>query len=206
MSLPSSASDEPMICEDIFSLNGLNYTTFYLGAAHGLHSLSLEEIRYFFDKNATEDNKIPTVNIDFRSEEVLHFNAPLWGYEDKFDTWSLKIMDWFMLNDQPHIYETVNYIKCKMQQFSFWCFIQGSTTLQKIGHQFHMQELYGRTAEVYQELKLNPPSESVCRCANDVNANGILPELATISNALKYRARLGDTAESKDVDANENAR
>ena len=108
MSLPSSASDEPMVCEDIFSLNGLNYTTFYLGAAHGLHSLSLEEIRYFFDENATEDNKIPTVNIDFRSEEVLHFNAPLWGYEDKFDTWSLKIMDWFMLNDQPHIYETVN--------------------------------------------------------------------------------------------------
>ena len=69
-----------------------------------------------------------------------------------------------------------------------------------------MQELYGRTAEVYQELKLNPPSESVCRCANDVNANGILPELATISNALKYRARLGDTAESKDVDENENDR
>ena len=71
-----------------------------------------------------------------------------------------------------------------------------------------MQELYGRTAEVYQELKLNPPSESVCRCANDVNANGILPELATISNALKYRARLGDTAESKDddVDATENDR
>ena len=118
ISLPSSASDGPMICEDIFSLNGLNYTTFYLGAAHGLHSLSLEEIRYFFDENATEDNKIPTVNIDFRSEEVLHFNAPLWGYEDKFDTWSLKIMDWFMLNDQPHIYETVDInINCKMHQF-----------------------------------------------------------------------------------------
>ena len=76
--------------------------------------------------------------------------------------------------------------------------------MQKIGHQFHMQELYGRTAEVYQELKLNPPSESVCRCANDVNANGILSELATISNALKYRARLGDKAESEDVDENEN--
>ena len=58
MSLPSSASDEPMVCEDIFSLNGLNYTTFYLGAAHGLHSLSLEEIRYFFDENATEAEEL----------------------------------------------------------------------------------------------------------------------------------------------------
>ena len=102
--------EEPQICEDIFSLNGLNYSTFYLGASHGLHSLSLEEIRYYFDKNAPENNKIPTVNIDFRSEEVLHFNAPIWGYEDRFSTWALKIMDWFMINDRPHLYETVSIL------------------------------------------------------------------------------------------------
>merc|ERR1711872_906082 len=166
--------EEPQICEDIFSLNGLNYSTFYLGASHGLHSLSLEEIRYYFDENAPENNKIPTVNIDFRSEKVLHFNAPIWGYEDRFSTWALKIMDWFMINDRPHLYET------------------GSTTLQKIGHQYHMQELYSRASEIYKELRENPPRADVCTCVNDVNANGILSELATISNALKYRGRLSE--------------
>merc|ERR1711872_662415 len=184
---PADISPEkPQICEDIFSLNGLNYSTFYLGASHGLHSLSLEEIRYYFDENAPENNKIPTVNIDFRSEKVLHFNAPIWGYEERFSTWALKIMDWFMINDRPHLYET------------------GSTTLQKIGHQYHMQELYSRASEIYKELRENPPRADVCTCVNDVNANGILSELATISNALKYRGRLSErgddsTHDEKDV-------
>ena len=88
-------------------MQGLNYSSFFSGAAHGIHSLSLEEIRYFFKPDAPEDNKIPTVNIDFRSENVIHFSAPLWGYSDRFDTWALKIMDWFMLNDHPYLYETV---------------------------------------------------------------------------------------------------
>merc|ERR1711872_591804 len=176
---------EPQICEDIFSLNGLNYSTFYLGASHGLHSLSLEEIRYYFDENAPENNKIPTVNIDFRSEKVLHFNAPIWGYEDRFSTWALKIMDWFMINDRPHLYET------------------GSTTLQKIGHQYHMQELYSRASEIYKELRENPPRADVCTCVNDVNANGILSELATISNALKYRGRLSERGDDSTHDEKE---
>ena len=96
-------------CKDVFANAGLNYSSFFAGAAHGIHSLSLEEIRHFFKPDAPEDNKIPTVNIDFRSEKVIHFSAPLWGYSDRFDTWALKIMDWFMLNDHPYLYETVRF-------------------------------------------------------------------------------------------------
>ena len=112
LGLPASGDDRASensirSCEEIFSSAGLNYSSFWKGAAHGIHSLSLEEIRYFFKADAPEDNKIPTVNIDFRSEDVIHFSAPLWGYEDRFDTWALKIMDWFMLNNKPYLYETV---------------------------------------------------------------------------------------------------
>merc|ERR1711915_83643 len=100
-----SDGDTSEKCTDVFSKIGLNYSSFWEGASHGIHSLSLEEIRYFFKADAPEKNKIPTVNIDFRSENVINFNAPLWGYEDRFDTWALKIMDWFMLNDQPYLYQ-----------------------------------------------------------------------------------------------------
>merc|ERR1719300_1340926 len=55
----------------------MNYTSFYEGAAHGIHSLSLEEIRHFFKADALKQNRIPAVNIDFRSENVTHFNAPI---------------------------------------------------------------------------------------------------------------------------------
>ena len=101
--------DKVVQCKNVFTNAGLNYSSFFAGAAHGIHSLSLEEIRHFFKPDAPEDNKIPTVNIDFRSENVIQFSAPLWGYSDRFNTWALKIMDWFMLNDHPYLYETVRF-------------------------------------------------------------------------------------------------
>ena len=95
-------------CETTFSKNGLKYSSFATGVGHGLHSLSLEEIRYFFKEDAPEDNGIPTVNIDLRSEKKIHTSSPLWGYEDTFGTWALKIMDWFMKNNKRYIFIQVN--------------------------------------------------------------------------------------------------
>merc|ERR1719309_712240 len=162
--------ETPPTCEDIFALSGLNYTSFYHGAAHGIHSLSLEEIRYFFKADAKEDNKIPTANIDFRSEEAIHFNAQLWGYENRFDTWALKIMDWFMLNDHPYQFET------------------GTNPLEKLSHQYHMHEIYSRASKMYNEFVKSPPeNKQLCACANDVTGNGILEEVANIAKQLKYR-------------------
>ena len=111
LALPSPDGDKVSVssrtCGEIFEDNGMNYTTFSLGAAHGLHSISLEEIRHFFQAEAPEINKIPVINTDFRSEQSLLFNAPLWGFSDRFSTWSLKIMDFFMLNDKPYFLEQV---------------------------------------------------------------------------------------------------
>ena len=104
------AENKILTCDEVFSEAGLNYSAFWKGAAHGIHSLSLEEIRYFFKAEAPEDNRIPTVNIDFRSEDVIHFSAPLWGYEERFESWALKIMDWFMINNKPYLYETVSSV------------------------------------------------------------------------------------------------
>ena len=69
---------------------------------------SLEEIRYFFKAEAPEENHIPTVNTDFRADNPVLYNAPLWGYSDRFQTWALKLMDFFMLNDKPYFYDKVS--------------------------------------------------------------------------------------------------
>merc|ERR1712236_98031 len=155
--------------EGPFSDLGFNYSSFYQGAAHGIHSLSLEEIQHYFKSDAPENNKIPTVNIDFRSEEVIHFNAQLWGYENRFSTWALKIMDWFMLNDHPYQYET------------------GSNPSEKLSHQYHMHEIYSRASKMYSALVKNPPeNKQLCACANDDTGNGILGEVVNIAKQLKY--------------------
>merc|ERR1719309_1178264 len=176
--------ESPPTCEDTFALSGLNYTSFYHGAAHGIHSLSLEEIRYFFKADAKEDNKIPTVNIDFRSEKAIHFNAQLWGYEDRFDTWALKIMDWFMLNDQPYLYQN------------------RANTLEKITHQYHMHEIYQSAAEIYKELVKTPPEDviDVCKCTNDLTDNGILTEVVNIARQLKHFGEKSRQGRARGVD------
>ena len=130
-------------------LNNINIKTWLdpfwkLPLKIGLFKTSL---RYFFKADAPEKNKIPTVNIDFRSENVVNFNAPLWGYEDRFGTWALKIMDWFMLNDKPYLYQN------------------RANTLEKITHQYHMHEIYQKAAVIYQQLVANSPENvtEVCK-------------------------------------------
>ena len=105
-------------CEITFSENGLNYSTFATGVGHGLHALSLEEIRYFFKEDAPEDNGIPTVDIDLRSKKKIHLSSPMRGYTETFDTWALRILDWFMKNDKPFL-----FIQVKLQKAinsAFW--------------------------------------------------------------------------------------
>merc|ERR1712215_100628 len=93
-----------------------------------------------------------------------------WGYENRFDSWALKIMDWFMLNEHPYLYET------------------GTTPLEKLSHQYHMHEIYIKASNIYKEFIKNPPKDEIfCTCVNDVTANGILMEVVNIAGQLKYR-------------------
>merc|ERR1711963_1146439 len=156
-------------CSEIMAQNGLDFSSFWQGAAHGLYSLHLEEIRYFFEANATEDNKIPVVNKDLSSRQTILFDAPLAGYDEHFHTMALKVMAFFMRNDRPDFFE------------------QGLNTLEKLTHQYHMHEIYAAAAPIYKKMKENPPTDpELCGCVNDITGNGILGEMANMARQLKY--------------------
>jgi len=156
-------------CDEVMANNGLNFSSFWHGAAHGLHSLFLEEIREYFEPNASVNNKIPVVNRNLTSEQTILFNAPLAGYSHAFHTMSLKVMSYFMLNDSPAFYE------------------HGVNTLEKITHQYHMHEIYKAASPIYKKLKENPPQdEELCPCVNDIIGNGIMTEMVNIAKKLKY--------------------
>jgi len=159
-------------CNSVFSNNGLNFTSFWRGVAHGIHSVSLEEIRYFFEAEAPVENKIPVVNSNLSSEEAILFNAPLWGYDEDFKTMGLKVMAYFMLNNKPDFYQ------------------QGVNIWEKLAHQYHMQEIFAAAAPIYRKMKENPPTDpDLCPCVNDVTGNGILKQMVNIAKTLKYFAR-----------------
>jgi len=166
----SEDSEEPVRdCGTILASSGLNFSSFWHGAAHGLHSLHLEEIREYFEPDAPVNNKIPVVNKNLSSTQVILFDAPLAGYDDDFKTMALKVMAFFMLNDRPDFYE------------------QGVNTLEKVTHQYHMHEIYAMASPLYKRMKENPPEDpELCPCVNDVAGNGVLREMATIARQLKY--------------------
>ena len=101
---PKGAMDK---CNDVMANNGLNFSSFWHGAAHGIHSIGLEEIRHFFDPTAPEQNKIPVVNVNLSAEQTILFNSPLHGYDEDFKTMALKVMGFYMLHDQPDFFQTV---------------------------------------------------------------------------------------------------
>jgi len=164
-----SGEENVATCLDVMARNGLNFSSFWHGAAHGLHSLHLEEIRFFFEPDATENNKIPVVNKNLSSQQTILFDAPLAGYDEHFNTMALKVMAFFMLNDRPDFFE------------------QGLNTLEKLTHQYHMHEIYAAAAPIYNKMKENPPSDpELCGCVNDITGNGILIEMANIARQLQY--------------------
>ena len=51
---------------------------------------------------------MPSVNINLKDEEAVLDHIPLRGHEDRFNTWALKIMDWFMLYSNRHLLQKVH--------------------------------------------------------------------------------------------------
>merc|ERR1711962_708758 len=156
-------------CDQILANNGLNFSSFWHGAAHGIHSMYLEEIREYFEPNATIHNKIPVVNPDLSAEQTILFDSPLAGYDENFSTMALKVMAYYMLHDKPDFAT------------------QGLNTLEKLTHQYHMHEIYAAAAPIYARMKHNPPNDpELCPCVNDITGNGILLEMVNIAKKLKY--------------------
>ena len=90
-------------CDRVMLRNGVNFSSFFEGVAHGIHSIFLEEIREFFDPDAPHENKIPKVNNNLSSEQVLLFNVPLAGYDEDFKTMSMKVLAFYMTNDRQAV-------------------------------------------------------------------------------------------------------
>ena len=54
---------------------------FALAAAHGSHSLYLEDIRHFFKADAPEQNGIPVLNFNFGARDTIWPHSPLVGFD-----------------------------------------------------------------------------------------------------------------------------
>jgi hypothetical protein len=110
-------------------------TNFMGAVTHMIHSITVEDIRYFFDDRFPVDNDVPTVNTNLTATAptVLPY-APSKPSVFKFPGgahFDLVMQE----NDDPNSY-----------------FVHGTTHLEDLAHWFHMAEMWNRAGKMYKDI------------------------------------------------------
>lgn len=134
--------------------------------AHAIHSMTVEGLQ-LFNPRATEQNTVPTVNMDRHSDEKVVPFAPEDRLGEAFFTPTMNTID-KILN---------NVGKDNDGLGPYW------SPLERVVHKFHMWDVWMRLKKTYEESTVsNPPTDEVCDCLTDVKSNGIYDAVAWVSN------------------------
>ncbi|PAA81800.1 hypothetical protein BOX15_Mlig007642g2 [Macrostomum lignano] len=136
--------------------------------AHGIHSLTVGDLKFYFKADVTSANTIPTVNANLQDGQAILFNAPDIPIDPMFATPGMRALDRVLSHmDNPN-YDIREY-----------------NTLDRVVHALHMHEVWHGASVEYAKLVSAPPSKDVCRCATDIDNNGVMEVLRLI--ALEVR-------------------
>jgi len=119
----------------------LNYST---AVGHGIHSMTLHDLRAFFDEEATPVNGIPTANRDLcaADKDIVLRSAP--DIPSAFDSIGLKTLDVQLQN-----MDDINYM-------------QMAEVLQRLVHSFHMHDIWKAAQPHYRQFLQTGIPEGVC--------------------------------------------
>jgi hypothetical protein len=143
-------------------------TSYAHSIGHRIHSLSVEDIRYFFDDQFPIKNTIPTVNFDLTDDTPVLLFAPSRPSAFKFPAGA--IVDYVLSNND----ETDKFGE------------SGATNLEQIVHYMHMLEMWHMASQAYKDIKSkNVNVQEVCPCLVDEHENEIIDYLTTIYEMFK---------------------
>merc|ERR1719228_29567 len=149
-------SEDQDTCAAAAEQAGVDFDSFKYNVGHMIHSLTVEDVRFFFDENFPMDNDIPTVNTNLTGPPVLA-HTPSFPSKFKFPLGST--LDRILLNnDDPDAFLE-----------------RGFSSLEELAHAAHMLEMLYRTSEVYKNLG-DIDVNTVCPCLVNEEANGIMEE------------------------------
>ena len=156
-------------CEAAATAAGVNLTTYADSVSHSIHSITVEDIQFFFEPDFPIENTIPTVNVDFlEGEDPVIGSAPAGHSAFRFP--GLATFDFILSNnDKPESF-----------------LVNGMSTLEKLSHQLHMHEMWMKAAVMYKQIKTRQfDTDSICPCLIDEQNNGIIDSLKAIAHDLK---------------------
>jgi len=169
-------------CWSTMEKAGIDIVNFPYGTAHRIHSLTLQDLRYFFDPNADRDNGIPTINVNLESDDLVLPNAI--DMPSTFMSPNMRGIDSIL----SHATNLHYGVAKGTEQDEYYPLV-----LNRIVHKAHMQDLWSMMKPVYKDLFENPPldEKSLCPCVTDIESNGVLNNLIGMSTG-KGSALIGD--------------
>ena len=156
LALTALASSASLDCNQLLTSSGFS-RNFNETIAHAIHSMTVEALKTF-NPRATEQNNIPTVNLDRSSSEKVLPHAPSKPMGNDFSSRSMNLID-SILSDIGNPKDGLG---------PMW------SPVERIAHSFHMWDLWTRILEVFEEKVVQrPPTDTVCTCLVDTKSNGI---------------------------------
>jgi len=150
-------------CEEIY-----NGTGFGAAIAHGIHSLTLNDLRHYFFHSTTEENGVPVVDMTLNSSTPVLLHAPLLKGDSNFDSMGLNIADRVLSHMDDNMYAVKNY-----------------NGLERIIHDLHMHEIWKMTRPSFKKLMRRPADNNICKCVVDISNNGVMEQLNITADKIR---------------------
>jgi len=158
--------EDPSACDVVLKANGIS-DRFPGVVAHGIHSLTVEDLRMHFNPSVGIINNVPVVNPDLSSNQPILHDAPE-AEASPFRTEAMRVIDRVLSHADNKDFD-----------------VRGYNALERVTHAMHMREVWTEAGEKYSLLVRSPVPKEVCACAMDIEQNGVMDILRFI--ALKIR-------------------
>ena len=160
-------------CEETLSDNCID-GDFPRSIAHGIHSLTLQDLRYYFDENAPTDNMIPSINFDLSSPDLLFDSAPFLQLNNSFKTPAMNSVDHILSN-----WESKNFM------------MTHGSVLEKLVHNLHMYETLSMSGKIYKKIvkklkkkNMKEKIDGICSCIQKEDSH-IESLLTMMANSMR---------------------
>merc|ERR1712243_95315 len=136
--------------------------------AHGVHSITLPDIRHYFPSSTQNTIRIPVVNPDLLSPFPLLSSPP--DFKPSFHSPTLQAVDRILSHLREQNYD-----------------IRGYTDLERLVHAAHMQEMWYGASKVYSDIQQRRgiTEPGLCQCIQDVENNDVIRMLHIIARKAR---------------------
>jgi len=160
-------------CSSIIQTSHLITPEFPKLVAHGVHSMTLENLRHYFDNDARANNSIPVINFNLNDPTVVLSSTPDLNLTNPFNTPYMNALD---------------QVLSHMDDNDFG--IRNAPTLEKVVHAMHMLEIWELAKPIYKHFQKKKTQKAkmlrkLCPCLTDIDNNGIMDMMNELAHEIR---------------------